>query len=277
MEQPAERSDAIEIGGRRYAWRSVGEGAPLLLFNGYSGAAAGWDPGFLAALGQSFELVCPDNRGMGGSQLGELDGPLTIDAMAADVEALLDARGIERLPVAGWSMGGFVAQALATRAPDRVEALVLISTNPGGSAAVPGDPGDFARLVDHSGTPREQASRLIALVFPPDVAPEMDRIAGEVVAEARAELSPPTLRAQQEAMAAWIAMDQPSPATGPGPALPVLAVCGDEDVVIPPENSERLADRWPGCRVERFAGGGHAFMAQEPQRLAELIVSFLRE
>lgn len=275
MEQPAERDGAIEIEGRRLAWRSVGEGPPLLLITGYSGAAAGWDPRFLAALGRSFEVICPDNRGLGNSDLGELDGPLTAEAMAADVEALLDALEIESLPVAGWSMGGFVAQALAVRAPRRVEALVLLATNPGGGAAVSPDPDAFARLIDRSGTPREQAARLIALIFPPDVAPEMERQVGDVVAEARAELSPAALQAQQAAMLAWSAADPPRPETGSH--LPVLAACGSEDVVIPPENTERLATRWPGCRVERFPGCGHAFMAQEPERLAGLIVSFLHE
>lgn len=46
--------------------------------------------------------------------------------------------------------------------------------------------------------------------------------------------------------------------------------------MIPPANSESLAARWPDCRVERFAGGGHAFMAQEPARVANLISSFVR-
>jgi len=247
----------------------------MLLITGYSGAAAGWDPEFLAALGRSFEVICPDNRGMGDSQLGKLDEPLTIDAMAADVEALLDALEIDRLPVAGWSMGGFIAQALAARAPDRVEALVLLGTNPGGATSVPADPDAMARLTDHSGTPREQATRLIELLFPPAVAAEMDRSAGDLVAEARAELTPAALRAQQQALNTWTGVDAPRP--GDGPPLPVLAACGTEDAVINPENTSRLAARWDNCRVERFERCGHAFMAQEPGRLAELITSFLRD
>jgi len=272
VEQPAERDGAIEIEGRRYTWRSVGEGPPLVLITGYSGAAAGWDPLFLSTLGQSFEVICPDNRGMGGSQLGELNEPLTIEAMAADVEALLDAREIERLPVAGWSMGGFIAQALAIQAPTRVEALVLLATNPGGDAAAPGDPDAFARLTDHSGSPRAQATRLIELLFPAGVAAEMDQSVGEEVAAARAELSPEALAAQRGAIGAWSVKGLAPPGAD---SPPVLAVCGSEDAVIRPENTDRLAARWPGCRAERFEGCGHAFMAQEPERLAVLITSFL--
>lgn len=274
MEQPAERSGTVEVEGRRLAWRAVGEGPPLVLITGYSGAAAGWDPQFLAALGRSFEVVCPDNRGIGDSQLGELEEPLTVAAMAADVEALLDGLEIDRLPVAGWSMGGFIAQALAARAPARVEALVLLATNPGGAMSVPADPEAMARLTDHSGTPREQATRLIELLFPPTVAADFDRSLGNVVAEARAELSPAALQAQQQALSTWDGVEPPRRADGS--PLPVLAASGSEDAVIRPENTDRLAAHWPNCRAEYFEGCGHAFMAQEPERLAELITSFLR-
>jgi pimeloyl-ACP methyl ester carboxylesterase len=272
VEQPTERSGSVEIEGRRLAWRSVGEGRSLLLINGYSGVAADWDPEFLSALGRSFEVICPDNRGMGDSQLGELGEPLTIDAMAADVEAVLDAIEIDRLPVAGWSMGGFIAQALAARAPARVEALVLLATNPGGETSVPANPEAMARLTDHSGTPREQATRLIELLFPAAVAADFDRSTGDLVAEARAELSPAALHAQQQALKTWSGVEPP---TQDGPPLPVLAASGTEDAVIQPENTNRLAVHWPNCRAEYFEGCGHAFMAQEPERLADLIVSFL--
>lgn len=246
---------------------------PLLLVNGYAATGADWDPSFVAALERSFELICPDNRGLGSSPPSDLDGPLTIETMAADLEALLDAREIEELPIAGWSMGGFVAQALALRAPQRVEAMVLLSTDPGGPDAVLAEPAVWSRLTDCTGTPREQATRLISLLFPAPLAADIDREFGEVVATARAALSPSVLKAQEEAMVAWHAQEPPFPLADPPR---VLAACGSEDVVIPAENTDLLAARWPDCWVERFAGGGHAFMAQEPERLAALITSFLR-
>jgi 3-oxoadipate enol-lactonase len=263
-------SGSIDIGGRRLAWQSHGEGPPLLLVNGYAATAADWDPRFLAALSGAFGVICPDHRGVGGSDLGDPAEPLSVDSMAADLEAVLDALGIERLPVAGWSMGGFVAQRLALLAPSRVEALALLATDPGGSAAAPADPATWERLTDASGTPREQASRLISLLFPPAVAAPIDREFGDLVAAARAELSPTALRMQEGAMDEWHATDQPAP---DGAAPPVLAACGSEDAVIPPANADALAARWR-CRAERFPGCGHAFMAQEPDRLAALIASF---
>ncbi|HEX2096945.1 MAG TPA: alpha/beta hydrolase [Solirubrobacterales bacterium] len=271
MATTPERTGAIELDGRRLAWRSLGAGPPLLLVNGYAATAADWDPTLLDRLGDSFELICPDSRGMGGSDLGD-PALLSVDALAADLERLLDEIGLEQAPVAGWSMGGFVAQRLAVRTPRRVEALVLLSTDAGGPAAVPGERAAWQRLADHSGTPREQASRLISLLFPPPVAAEIDRRFGEVVAAARAQLSPAALRAQEAAMDAWHGEEQ----VLPGDDAPrTLVLHGSEDVVIPAANATVLAERWRGAEVELFAGGGHAFMAQEPERVADRIVSFL--
>jgi pimeloyl-ACP methyl ester carboxylesterase len=262
----------IAIDGRRLAWRSSGDGQPLLLVNGYAASSADWDPTLLQALGRSFTLICPDNRGIGASQLGD-PYELTIDAMATDLQRLLDALGIERTAVAGWSMGSYVAQRLALSDPARVQALVLLASAPGGPTAVSSEPGVWERLTDHSGTPREQATRLIALLFPPDVAPEIDRQFGDVVADARARLSAETLAAQERALQAWHDVPQALPGSD---APPVLAICGGEDVVIPPQNSDALAARWARTSVERIAGGGHAFMAQAPERVAQLIVDFVK-
>jgi pimeloyl-ACP methyl ester carboxylesterase len=262
----------IDIGGRRLSYRTLGEGPPLLLVNGYAASSADWDPTLLACLERSFTVLCPDNRGIGGSELGD-PAEVTVEAMADDLSALLDELGIDRLPVAGWSMGGFVAQALALRDPDRVSALILLSSHPGGSETVRAPPEAWRTLTDHSGTPRQQASRLIALLFGPAVAPQIDRDFGELVAAARSELRIETLDAQEAAIRAWYAADPAPVGTQPPP---VLAVAGSEDAVVPPENLSVLAARWPGCRTELFDRGGHAFMAQEPERLAALIAAFAR-
>jgi pimeloyl-ACP methyl ester carboxylesterase len=267
----AEHKRTIEIAGRRFAWRSLGAGPPLLLINGYAASSTDWDSTLLAKLADSFELICPDNRGIGDSGLG-VAGELSVDAMAGDLEGLLDHLRIERTALVGWSMGGFVAQRLALRAPQRVSAMVLLASAPGGPTAVSAEPETWATLIDHTGTPREQATRLISLLFPPDVAPEIDRRFGDVVAEARAELSGQALEAQERALVAW---HDEAPQLPGSDSPPVLAICGSEDVVVPPQNSELLATFWPGARSERVAGGGHAFIAQQPERVAEMIVKFL--
>lgn len=267
----AESRGELELDGRRYCWRRVGQGPPLVLINGYAATCDDWDPVFLGALGESFSVICPESRGMGDSDLGA--EPASIDAMATDVVALLDHLAIKSAPVAGWSMGGFVAQRLSRVAPDRVERLVLLSTDPGGEVARRCPEKVWARLTDRSGTPREQASRLLGLLFPPSVAEQIDREFGEVVAQARAALSQEALDWQERAMEEWHATDTEQGSPLPGP---VLAVAGSLDEVIPAANARALADK-EGDWAASFDGGGHAFMAQEPRRLATLIATFLAE
>ncbi len=251
--------------------RELGSGAPLVLINGYAGAAEDWDPAFLDALASTSSVLCPDHRGMGDSPA--IEGELSALTMARDILALMDDRGIERAAVAGWSMGGFVAQELAATAPERVTHLVLLATSRGGRDALLADRETFARLVDHSGTPREQATRLLALLFPPDTAAKVDAEFGELVAAARARLSEDTLNAQEEVMADWYR--EPAEARLGRIVAPALAAAGTEDIVIPPGNSVLLSERLAGSWLARFKGTGHAFMAQEPQRLAALINAFV--
>lgn len=191
--------------------------------------------------------------------------------MAADALALLDALGIERTVVVGWSMGGFIAQALAATAPARVGSLALLSTDPGGPDCVDAAPRVLARLTDSSGTPREQASRLLSLLFPPNLAASADANFGELVAAARAALPEPVMRAQEEAMRAWHARPEPLPSIDP--SIPTAIVHGALDEVIPPANAELLARLHPGARVEILAAAAHAPMAQDPGAVAAPIFS----
>lgn len=241
---------------------------PLLLLNGYAATSADWDPAFRKRLDEHFEVIAPDPRGMGGTPLGGQE--ITIPLLAADALSLLDDRGVERATVAGWSMGGFVAQELAATAPDRVSGLALLATDPGAEAELC-DPRLWADLTSHEGDPVEQARRLLGLLFPPEFAAQVFERFGDVVAQGRAALDPAALSAEEAAMDAWHA----SPGAGRLAAItaPVVVMAGTEDVVIPPGNARLLADGIEGARVELMPGCGHALMAQQPDRCAELIAS----
>jgi pimeloyl-ACP methyl ester carboxylesterase len=257
--------------GRAIAWTAVGEGPPLLLLNGYAATGADWDPVFLGGLAAHFRVITPDNVGLGRSILAEGETVGGAAGMAADSIALLDAMGIERTAVVGWSMGGFVAQSLAREAPGRVSALGLISTHPGGTDTVDAAPGVFGVLIDHSGTPREQATRLISLLFPPDRAAEADERFGDLVAAARAELPEPVLFMQEEALVGW--HNRPSSLPVLDPPVPTAIVHGGSDTVVPPGNAEALARFHPGASMTMLPDCAHAPMAQEPNAVAEAIIA----
>jgi pimeloyl-ACP methyl ester carboxylesterase len=258
------------VGDRTLAYGRMGEGPPLVVVNGFAATRDDWDPTFLAGLAQRHELVLLDNRGMGESPDDAL--AFTVDDLAADVAGLIDALGLSRPTLLGWSMGGCVALALALSHPGKVSKLVLLSTSGGGELGVPADPEVLARLRDVSGTPREQASRLIALLFPPERAAAVDAEFGEIVAAARSQLSPDLLGRQWEALEGWEQRDASDVARI---SCPALVATGEEDVVFPPANATALANAIPGAWLARFPNCGHGFMADHPETLAALIRTFL--
>jgi pimeloyl-ACP methyl ester carboxylesterase len=240
--------------------------APLVVINGLAATSADWDPRFISALASRNELLLLDNRGMGDAP--DDGGPFTIADLAADIAAKLD----EQAAVLGWSMGGFVAQRLALGHPELVTKLVLLSTTPGGPQT-DSDPEVIDQLIDTSPPPEEQARRVLSLLFDDDFARAVYDQAGDLITAARAGLDPDLLRRQRSALDDW-------QRTGVTDRLaeisaPTLIATGTADRVIPPANSLRLASQIPGAWLLQFPGGGHAFMAQYPEKLAGLINAFL--
>ena len=249
----------------------LGTADRLSVLNGFAATSADWDPSFIDGLASSNELILIDNRGIGHST--DNGQPFDIAQLADDAARVIEVLGIERISLLGWSMGGFIAQTLAVQHPGRINKLILLSTDPGGANADLASAEVWSQLIDMSGTPHEQARRLLSLLFPSDVAESIYREFGDIVAAARARLSPNLVNRQVAAMDAWHR-------TGIGNRLreinvPVLIATGAADIVIPPSNALKLVNAIPGAWLAQFNGGGHAFMAQYPRQLADLINSFL--
>jgi pimeloyl-ACP methyl ester carboxylesterase len=268
---PKESFEKLQVDGAQIAYRRIGNGRPLIVLNGFAATSADWDPSFIDRLASSNEVVLLDNRGIGRST--DNGRPFDIPQLADDAIRVAEALGIERTSVLGWSMGGFIAQTVALQHPGRIRKLILLSTDPGGADADLASAEVWSQLIDTSGTPHEQARRLLSLLFPMPVAESIYREFGDIVAEARAQLSADLVNRQVAAMDAWHRI-------GIGNRLremnvPVLIATGTADVVIPPSNALRLVNAIPGAWLAQFDGGGHAFMAQYPRPLADLINSFL--
>jgi pimeloyl-ACP methyl ester carboxylesterase len=263
--------EKLQVDGAEIAYHRIGNGRPLVVLNGFAATSADWDPSFIQRLASSNQLILLDNRGIGRSTD---DGqPFDIAKLADDAARVIEVLGIERVNVLGWSMGGFIAQTLALQQPARINKLILLSTDPGGADADLASAEVRSQLVDMSGTPHEQARRLLSLLFPSDVTESIYLEFGDVVAAARAQLSPDLVNRQVAAMDA-------RHRTGIGNRLreinvSVLIATGTADIVIPPSNTLRLVNGVPGAWLAQFKGGGHAFMAQYPQPLADLVNSFL--
>jgi len=268
---PNELFEKLQVDGAQIAYRRIGNGRSLVVLNGFAATSADWDPSFINRLSSSNELILIDNRGIGRSTD---DGrSFDIARLADDVLRVVEALGIERTSLLGWSMGGFIAQTLALQYPRRINKVILLSTEAGGIDADLASAEVWSQLIDTSGTPDEQAHRLLSLLFPSGVAESVYREFGDVVAAARVRLSPGLINRQAAAIEAWHR-------TGIGNQLreinvPVLIAAGTADIVVPPSNALKLVNAIPGAWLAQFNGGGHAFMAQYPRPLADLINSFL--
>ena len=133
-----ERADrVVEHRGCRLHSTLRGNGPRVLFIQGVGIQGDGWRPQ-TDALADRFACLSFDNRGMGKSQ--PLAGPVTVEQMADDARAVMDAAGWDAAHVVGHSLGGVVAVQLALAARERVKSLGLLCTFTGNKTAAPMTP-----------------------------------------------------------------------------------------------------------------------------------------
>jgi pimeloyl-ACP methyl ester carboxylesterase len=246
-------------------YRVVGSGPPLVMIMGYGGTMEVWDPRFVDDLARHFRVVIFDNAGIGQTQA--LSAPLTIDAMADQTSALIDALRLGRPDVLGWSMGGMIAQALAVRHPDQVNRLVLCATFPGtGSAVVPSQAAVKALTSSNPGPylfPTDQGKAWQAFVAATSGYPSSR------------PASAPVITAQKGAVLEWFAGADPAGPLASTISAPTLIADGTVDRIDAVPNDHALAQLIPGSRLTLYPDAGHAFLFQEERPFAALIESFL--
>jgi 3-oxoadipate enol-lactonase len=120
-------SETIDARGLRVNFEVTGSSrAPVVVLSHALGTDLGlWDPQ-AEAMAKTFRVLRYDTRGHGRTQV--TPGPYSIDLLAGDLIALLDSLEIQRVHIAGVSLGGFIGQWVAANAPDRVDRLVLANT-----------------------------------------------------------------------------------------------------------------------------------------------------
>jgi pimeloyl-ACP methyl ester carboxylesterase len=115
--------------GIRFAYRRWGKlGGPPLVFNQhFTGNLDNWDPAVLDGLANEREVIIFNNAGVA-SSTGEV--PATFAGMAKNAEAFIDALGLKKVDLLGFSIGGFIAQQFTINRPDLVRKLILVGTGP---------------------------------------------------------------------------------------------------------------------------------------------------
>jgi 3-oxoadipate enol-lactonase len=256
---------AATLDGRtRIHWESTGDGPPVLLIMGLGLSGGAWWR-TVPVLSQSLRVITFDHRGIGRS---ESPAPAyTIEAMADDAVCVIDDLGLDAVHVYGFSLGGMVAQQMALRHPDRVRALVLGATHPGGRRVVPPEEEVLAffqrRLTMES---EEAAWASVPYNYGARCRTgQTDRIAEDIEARLHNPFSVHTYRAHLYAASLHNTYGRLGRIDAP-----TLVVHGAEDRMIPVGNAQLLADGIPGARLRILEGSGHLYPTEEPGVDAEI-------
>src|SRR5207253_8053658 len=148
--------------GIEYAYRDTGDSAvPLVLLQHFRGNLDNWDPALIDALAADRRVVTFDNVGVGATT-GRT--PNTVEAMAHDAIAFLEAMNFQSVDLLGFSIGSFVAQEIALIRPDLLRRLVLASSAPQGAA---GMHGWAPEVIDAVGAPETNPQAYLDVFFAP--------------------------------------------------------------------------------------------------------------
>jgi pimeloyl-ACP methyl ester carboxylesterase len=250
----------VHVSWGRIGYRSIGSGRPLVLVAGSSASMDVWAPTFLDRLARHHRVLVFDNEGVGRTTLRP--GTLTISRMADDTAAFIAAMRLKRPDVLGWSMGGFVVQALAVRHPAVVRRMILCATSAGDGSALPPS-GLNTRPPFANFFPADQDAARRAFIR------EIHRYHGFYLAPARVS------RLQSEASRRWGQGAEPSGHLLATVQLPTLIADGSEDPYDPVANSRALKADIRNSRLHIYADAAHGFWFQDATDWVRRIDRFL--
>ncbi|MCF8034861.1 MAG: alpha/beta hydrolase [Desulfarculaceae bacterium] len=259
----------LKVGDLEMYHEVHGQGFPLLLIMGLRRNAEWWHLQ-LPELSRHFQVIAFDNRGAGRSGKPAMD--YSIPMFAADTAGLLDGLGVKQAHVVGVSMGGYIAQELALARPDLVAGLVLGCTSCGGDKAVRMDPEERAAFTNTKGLNPEQILQKDMHIYFSDafVQDNPERIKKFVeISQLHYQPADAFLR-QVDACNRHDTAGRVS-----GIKAPTLILTGDDDHLVPTENSRILHRLIPGSTLRMFPGGRHAFFMEFHREFNQAVLDFL--
>jgi len=256
------RTQFISTGGVYYAYRELGKdkgGPPVVFLTHLAAVLDNWDPRVVDGIAAKHHVVTFDNRGIGAST-GE--PAASIEQMADDAISFIKAKGFTQVDLFGFSMGGMIAQEIVLKEPQLVRKIILAGTGPAGGEGISTVSGVSNRaLVRGLFTAQDPKQFLFFTRTPNGIA------AGKAFLERLKERSEKrdneitfsAYRAQLKALSAW---GEKAPADLSVVKQPVLVVNGDDDLMVPIENSRDLARRIPHSDLIIYPDAGHGGIFQ---------------
>jgi pimeloyl-ACP methyl ester carboxylesterase len=257
----------VRAGDADIHYEVAGEGDPILWIMGLAADSRMWL--FQLPAFPQHRNITFDNRGVGMSS--SPPGPYTMEEMATDTLAVLDAAGVEQAHVVSISMGGAIAQHLALKSPERVRSLTLTATwcrrNPYLERM-----SELGRLVADSIGHEALIKASMLWLFTPHLFLENPALI-QMIESTAVQFQPPveTFDHQVAGLLEHDVRDQLSQLR-----VPALVMAGRRDILVPPELSEEIAAAIPGATL-RIIDGGHAFNVENAAQYNAEVAAFIAE
>jgi pimeloyl-ACP methyl ester carboxylesterase len=259
----------VELNGARIHYKRSGAGYPVVFLHAGVADSRMWEPQ-ATGLGRHFDVITPDMRGYGRSEL-----PATSWSPIADVLALMDALRIREAPhVVGCSIGGGLAIDFALEHPERVSKLVLVG------AGVSGQPYDdkYDHLfteVNAAGETKDldalnEAEMKLWLVGPGRTTGQVDQRLRDLFLDMNGiSLKSDFARAPAQKL------DPPAFGRLAEIKAPTLVVVGDHDLSEVQDTADLLVSKIPGARKELIHDAAHLPNLEHPENFNRLLLAFL--
>jgi len=251
-----------------------GQGKPLVLISGLGYSLWQWHK-MVPFLAEHFQVITFDNRGVG--QSDKLAGPYTAQMLAADTVGLLDALNIEKAIIMGHSMGGFIAQAMALDFTQRVDKLILCSTNFGGPHHVPVTPEAMKILTDVTSDTLTRFKNGLGVSTAPGWGEKNPEMIEEWIKWRVANpIEPAPYQAQLAIGLGLLPEAAAFEDKLPGITIPTLILFGEHDKVVPPENASLLSKQIANSKVVILSDAGHFFPIEKPEDASRVVIEFAK-
>ncbi|MCB1391289.1 MAG: alpha/beta hydrolase [Rhodobacteraceae bacterium] len=245
-----------------------GEGPPLMLIAGTASDSASWGP-LVEPLAQRFTVIRPDNRSTGRTR--PLEAPLSLDHWADDALALARHLDLGPVTVAGHSLGGVIAMAMAARGPDMVSRLAMLASAP---VTLARNAALFDLLL-HLRTPDQPPDLWLRAFLPWLFHPRFFDIPGALDAAIAQSLAYPHAQqpAQMRAQVAALGQAHAAPLAAQV-RCPTLALLGSHDLLIPQGAAREALAAITDLRVIEIPDAGHSVHWDAPAAVLAALVPF---
>jgi pimeloyl-ACP methyl ester carboxylesterase len=267
--------------GITYAYRrfgNSGHGIPLVFLQHFRGNIDNWDPALIDAIAAEREVILFDNIGVGGTTGSTPD---SVEAMASGAVAFLEALGLRRVDLFGFSLGGFIAQDVALSRPELVRRLILAGTGPKGAPGMQEWRDDVVKRVVEPDAPGPEDVLYVFYTPTPTSQAAGQASLGRIFARQQgrdAETSQAAKNTQyHQAVLSWGVQDWDSVQRLATLAQPTLILQGDSDIMIPPKASHTMAGLIPDARIKIYPDASHGSIFQYAEEAAADTLTFLAE